>query len=156
MDDKALKPRQGSHPDVIVMGKPLREWDVEDTGATTEEMFAWKCAVVNATGSLFDDAVGPSMATRFEIRFERIVDEEHQRGLTAEFEDGARALGLENPRITSRLEITPASGGPRRNFAGVGFGKTHAIIGLDQGKWRVFDIAEVLGGVSLSGAAAAE
>lgn len=155
MDSKELKPGHGRYPDVIVMGKPLQEWAVEDTGQTTEEMFAWKRAVVNATGSLFDEAVGPSMTARFEIRFERLAEEEHVRGQMAEFEDGARALGFENARITSRIEITPPDGSPRRYFAGVGFGKTHALIGLDEGKWRIFDIAEVLGGAGIAAPAAA-
>lgn len=155
MDSKERKPGHGRYPDVIVMGRPLREWAVEDTGQTTEEMFAWKRAVVNATGSLFDEAVGLSMTERFEIRFERLAEEEHVRGRMAEFEDGARALGFENARITSRIEITPPDGNPRRFFAGVASGETHALIGLAEGKWRIFDIAEVLGGVGITAPAAA-
>lgn len=155
MNSKEPGPRHGRYPNVIVMGKPLQEWTVEETGQTTEEMFAWKRAVVNATGSLFDEALGPSMTESFEIRFERLAEEEHIRVQTAEFEDGARALGFENAKITSRIEITPPDGSPRRNFAGVGFGETHAIIGLDEGKWRIFDVAEVLGGNGITAPATA-
>lgn len=155
MDSKVIKPGHGRYPDVIVMGRPLQEWAVEDTGQTTEEMSAWKRAVVNATGSLFEEAVGPSMTARFDIRFERLAEEEHARGQMAEFEDGARALGFEGAKITSRIEITPPDGSPRRYFAGVGSGETHALIGLDEGKWRIFGVAEVLGGIGITAPAAA-
>ncbi len=152
MNEKACRPRGGKYPDVVVMGKPLREWAVDDTGGTTGEMSAWKQAVAKATGAHFDVAVGPVMSALFDIHFERLADEERQRELITEFEEGARALGFEDPKIISRIVITPPNGGPNRNFAGVGFGNSHAIIGLDEGRWRIFDIAEVLDAANLAAA----
>jgi hypothetical protein len=144
MDDKTITRPRGTHPDVLVMGRPLREWAVEDTGGSTEEMFAWKRAVATTTGVLFDVAVGPRMAALFELRFEKLADEEHARGLIAEFEEGARSLGYQNARITSRYVIKPTDGSPRRDFGVARVGDAAVVIGRDGGKWREFDIMELL------------
>jgi hypothetical protein len=150
MDGKQAKRFLGQCPDVVVMGKPLHEWEAGETGKSTEEMFEWKRAVEKTTGRRFEEAVGPAMAIRFEVHFEMLADAEHRRGLLVSFEEGARSLGYENPKAISSFEVNPTDGSPRRVFAGIRAGDSQVIIGLDEGRWRVFAIAELLQAAGLS------
>jgi hypothetical protein len=143
MDSQPTRLPRGSHPDVVVKGRPLHEWTVEEVGETTEEMFAWKQAVVKATGALFDEAVGPATAARFQTRFKRLAQEEEKSGRIGEFMEGAIALGHDEARVTDFFYIHAAEG-PTRKFAAIRVGGGKKVIGTENGQWREFDFAELM------------
>lgn len=135
---------KGSHPNILIKGRPLREWVAEDTGETTAEMLEWKTLVENATGVAFETAVGAALDIAFDCRLHRLAADEQFKATSEEFLEGARSLGFKNPGVLSLVEIRGADGEPDRRFAVISDGDAKIVVGIEDYRWQQFDVATLV------------
>lgn len=136
----------GRCPDLVVMGRTLREWAEGDLGDSTSELGALRDAVVRVTGMDFADAVGPTMVESFNERFEDLVAMEAEEGRYAVFEEGARILGHPEAEVISVIHVRASSAREGRHLAVAGIGDRRVLFGRVDGMWREFEFETLFDG----------
>lgn len=138
--------------DVVVLGKALRDWKVDDTGDTLEDMFAWKHAVKTALpcqGHSLAEVVGAEFADAFEDRYREMVREEQERQADVVFIEGAARLGYEGAKVVYRFIIPHGSWVPDHQYAIMEINEGRRVaLGTLKGKWTIFDESHLVDGIA--------
>jgi hypothetical protein len=139
--------RTGCKPDVLVMGRPLREWSVRDIGESTSAFCEWKLAVEAKTGVSAHEAMGERFMAEFDEHHRLLARSERGLEINLSFGHGAEQLGYPGSTVLHRMDITDGEARTRHLAVIAARDGRRILIGVTDGEWcecSVEDLAEAL------------